>query len=284
MTACWALRGAIDGGRHPQGISHDKDFFYVATGSGIDRWTFPGFVQTTTWFSKAGGISYLCVDNGGQIFYKANTGGHLWRVQADGTGDTDLGAITAGDLVYSPHDDCIYGVSAGNLYKITLAGTETAVFTGGTSLFRPTIQRGGIIWVSDNFSTLRRFDPDAAYAQTTFATSGTYPVPACPGKAGVYFDTHFYSEGITQAAITCSSWISGLFPTWSSDYNLILGCDSGSGVSQVWSLRCGAKPPLRIRQRSDELVAGRGSPRLRINRSQTIQGNPLRIMGRNTHA
>lgn len=287
MADCWALRGVIGGSQHVDGVTLPDDdaetFLYVPTSTGIDRWTFSNFTQEVDWFTKSGGVESLAVDNGGQIFYKANTGGHLWRIQSDASGDTDRGAITAGQLVYSPHEDCLYGTTFGaNLYRVTLAGTETTPFTGGTTVFRPTVQRGGIVWFSDGFTLLRRIDPDNSFAETNFSASAQYPMPACPGKAGVYFDTHFYTEGITQAPITCQSWISDLHPCWTSDYTLILGDDGGSGATHVYSLRCGAKPPLRISQRSDDLMTG--SPRINpsFSRASTAQKS-VRIPGSNSH-
>ena len=283
MAACYTLRGVIGGGQHVHGISDDGDFIYVPTGTGIDRWTFPGFVQTSDWHTKAGGVQSLAVDNGGQIFYRAITGGHLWRLQADATGDTDLGAITAENLVYSPHEDVLYGNTfSTTLYRVTLAGTESTPFTGGTTLFRPTIQRGGIIWVADGFTTLRRFDPDAAFAQTTRAESLDFTTPACPGKSGVNGGTFFYSEGITETALTCTGSFAGLWPTWNSDYSLILIDDGGSGAAQVFSLKCGARPPLRIRQRTDDLSTG--SPRINPSYSfSTTAQRSIRIPGPNSH-
>jgi hypothetical protein len=260
------------------GISDDHTQLYVPTNTGIDRWTYPGFVQTVNWFTKAGGVQSLAVDNGNQIWYRANTGGHLWVIEDDATGDTDVGAINAWNLVYSGHEDCLYGALGPSLYRITLAGTESVVFTG-TDLFRPTIQRGGIIWVSDNFGSLKRIDPDDGFSVQSYATSGLYPTPNC-GKASVYFETHLYSEGITQSAITCTTWLSNMWPVWTSDYSLILGDDGGSGAAHVYQLRCGAKPPLRIRQRNDDLLSG--SPRIEA-KMDTMQRS-LRIYGRNSPA
>jgi hypothetical protein len=276
MTNCYEIRGAIGSGQFVQGIDSTKSHFYVPTGSGIDRWTYPGFVQTVNWHSHAGGVQSLAVGSGGTVFHKANTGGHLWKIEEDGTGETDLGAITANDIVYSPHENVLYGVNGTTLYRITPAGTETSIGSYGSSfIVRPTIQRGGIIWFMSDFTTLYRLDPDASYSSETTSFGQLYVTPACPtGADGVYGDSHFYSEGIVATTFTCTGFFTQQ-ATWSSDYGLILMSDGGSGTSNVYSLSCGARPPLRILQRSDDLRTG--SPR--INPTVATSQKSLRIYG-----